>query len=317
MFKLSDEMAHDLIATLNAEDDLTEFVKIADHLDNIGCFDASNEIDMLISEAAKKKNKPGRTLLEWMRHLKKEKAPKKVMDKFRATFEGALEHAKTKKKLKQNKAEEYAMRAAIDDLPKKFIKEPTKFHGPEKTGPIKADLNIDLSKKANRKEYLLKLSAITFKDWLDNIIDNENVEKYETPDTLTLVIHKDKTPIIDPEELMPEEEKKEEEGDEWISEDKANDIFKTKDGRLVRVDRHQLNYLANINQVPGKPGYRKINPKTKIMTLHRVFGDDVWKELKGDGQYFYFERVGKIFEMPEVEEKGKKSDPSTAVTVKM
>jgi hypothetical protein len=147
-----------------------------------------------------------------MRHLKKEKAPKKVMDKFRATFEGALEHAKTKKKFKQSKAEEYAMRTAIDDLPKKYIKEPTKFHGPEKTGPIKADLNIDLSKKANRKEYLLKVMASTFEDWLENMPEtDENVEKYETPDSVTLVIHKDVVPFSEPEELMPKEERQEEE----------------------------------------------------------------------------------------------------------
>jgi len=132
----------------NEFNDMSDFENLANDLDEQGFFEAANEIDSLIQKTAKKKKQPGRNLVQWLRQLKKMQASSKVIDKFRKAYKGALEHAKKRKNYNPNRAEEYAMRTAVDGLPKKYLKEPTKFHGPEKKGPIqKADDASELATK--------------------------------------------------------------------------------------------------------------------------------------------------------------------------
>jgi hypothetical protein len=91
------------------------------------------------------------------------------------------------------------------------------------------------------------------------------------------------------------EEVKQEEEKGWVIQDKENAIFKTRDGEFVKVDVNQTKYIKNIVSIRGEPKeYRKINPETKLMVLHRVFGDDIWKEIKEDDKYIYYQYVGKI-----------------------
>jgi hypothetical protein len=117
-------------------------VKVADALDKAGFVGVAGALDEtlqklaaarpIISEAKKKHR--GRTHGEWVSFLKKH--DKKVAERFKKTYEGALEEAKEKKGLKGKKAEEYAMRTAIDHVPEKYLKEPTPEHGKGKSGPL-------------------------------------------------------------------------------------------------------------------------------------------------------------------------------------
>jgi hypothetical protein len=59
----------------------------------------------------------------------------------------ALEHAKKKGK-KTDKAEEYAVRTAIDKLSKKYLKDPGPEHGPGKSGPLTVKKKAKLSVRA-------------------------------------------------------------------------------------------------------------------------------------------------------------------------
>ena len=133
-------------------DDMSAFAALADALDKRGCFEAADELDELLQKTAAKKKKPGRSFSQWVRQLKKMQAPQKVIDKFRKSYKGALEHAKKRKNHNAAKAEEYAMRTAVDGLPKKYLKEPTKFHGSKKRGPIQKSDDVK-----SRKEELLEL----------------------------------------------------------------------------------------------------------------------------------------------------------------
>jgi hypothetical protein len=129
-------------------DDMSDFENLANDLDEQGFFEAANEIDSLIQKTAKKAKTPGRNFAGWLRQLKKMQASSKVVDKFRKAYKGALEHAKKRKNYNPNRAEEYAMRTAVDGLPKKYLKEPTKLYGPEKKGPVqKADDASELATK--------------------------------------------------------------------------------------------------------------------------------------------------------------------------
>lgn len=73
---------------------------------------------------------PGRDLSEWVRDLKKMGAPGGVIDSFKSTWKGVL-HGSTKYK----DQEAVAAKTAIDTLPKKYLKNVTEVHGPEKSGP--------------------------------------------------------------------------------------------------------------------------------------------------------------------------------------
>lgn len=75
----------------------------------------------------------GRSYSEWVRHFNAH--GKSTGEKFRKTFKGALEYAKKEKDLSGDKAEEYAMRTALDKMPQSYFKEPSKVHGPGKSGP--------------------------------------------------------------------------------------------------------------------------------------------------------------------------------------
>jgi len=100
---------------------------------------AASQYENLLSKEAKKK-KPGRTYKGWLAHLRKMDCPKKTYEAFQGRWKGALEYAKENpKRFKtKEKREEYAARVAIDKLPKKYLKEPTKEHGPGKSDPLTA-----------------------------------------------------------------------------------------------------------------------------------------------------------------------------------
>ena len=91
----------------------------------------ANLLDEAIEKVAAKKKK-GRGFSGWMKFLKEEGGP---VEKFEKVYKGALEYAKGEG-MKKDECEEYAMRTAIDKLPKKYIKEPSEVHGPGKSGPL-------------------------------------------------------------------------------------------------------------------------------------------------------------------------------------
>jgi len=97
------------------------------------------KIREIISKKKKKSDgKPGRSLKEWIADLKKQDAPKKVIDQFKAIHDSVI---------KDGGDEEHAMRAAIDKLPKKYIKKPTEVHGPKKKKyPLSESLEEDIFK---------------------------------------------------------------------------------------------------------------------------------------------------------------------------
>jgi hypothetical protein len=110
---------------------VNNLVKLADALDSNGFSGIANLLDEAIEKVAAKKKK-GRGFSGWMKFLKEEGGP---AEKFEKIYKGALEYAKGEG-MKKDEAEEYAMRTAIDKLPKKYIKEPSEVHGPEKSGPL-------------------------------------------------------------------------------------------------------------------------------------------------------------------------------------
>jgi hypothetical protein len=112
---------------------IKRMIKLADALDKTGFSGIAELIDESIEKIAKAKQK-GRTVAQWIKHF--EKHSDKAAEKFKKIYEGALEYAKAKKGLKGPKAEEYAMRTALDKMPKNYFKEPTKVHGPGKSGPL-------------------------------------------------------------------------------------------------------------------------------------------------------------------------------------
>lgn len=134
--------------------------KVASALDAAGYAKVADYIDVTIEHiaekrpkvilAAKKKDdkkkdkkkgdgKPGRSYKEWLKALPEGKDK----EAFAKRYKGALESAK-KKGMKKKEAEEYAVRTAIDKLPKKYLKEQTGVHGPGKSGP-------KVSKKKGKK----------------------------------------------------------------------------------------------------------------------------------------------------------------------
>jgi dGTP triphosphohydrolase len=172
---------------LEFANDMESFAAMADDLDRRGCFEAADEIDELLQKTAAKKKKPGRSFSQWVRQLKKMQASQKVIDKFRKAYKGALEHAKKRKNHNADRAEEYAMRTAVDGLPKKYLKEPTKFHGSKKRGPLQKSDDVK-----SRKEELLEL----FKEFGEDPYNDEKSvweEKLESEE-------KEPTSLWEPEE---------------------------------------------------------------------------------------------------------------------
>lgn len=114
---------------------LEHLVKVADALDNKGFVEFAEIIDEALQKVAKKAKKHrGRSYSQWVKFFGEK--GEKWQEKFSKTFKGALEYAKKKEGLKGEKAEEYAMRVALDKMPEKFFKEPGPEHGPEKSGPL-------------------------------------------------------------------------------------------------------------------------------------------------------------------------------------
>jgi len=124
--------------------DMSAFAALANDLDKRGFCEAADEIDELLKKTAVKKKEPGRSFAKWMRQLKKMQAPQKIIDKFRKSYKVALEQAKKRKNHNANKAEEYAVRTAVGGLPKKYLKEPSKFHSFEKCKPTQKAEDADL-----------------------------------------------------------------------------------------------------------------------------------------------------------------------------
>jgi len=83
--------------------------------------------EMKINNFYDKFAKKGRTPGQWISYLKSKGAPKKLLDQIKAIEESGK---------KYNKSKEYIMRTIIDKIPKKYLDEPTKVHGPGKSGPL-------------------------------------------------------------------------------------------------------------------------------------------------------------------------------------
>ena len=98
-----------------------------------------------ILEEKKKIKRPGagQTPNEWAQQIrergrllsKPNPTIKKTVTKFRTIHASALQHAKDKG-WKKGRVEAYAMRTAIDKLPKWALKKPTKVHGPGESGQV-------------------------------------------------------------------------------------------------------------------------------------------------------------------------------------
>lgn len=87
-----------------------------------------------------RKAKKGRTPEQWISYLQSKGAPKKLLDQIRSIEESGKEYDRSK---------EYTMRTIIDKIPKKYLDDPSKVHGPRKSGPksepSKKKSNIELS----------------------------------------------------------------------------------------------------------------------------------------------------------------------------
>lgn len=118
---------------------IRHMVKVADALDKVGFPGIAGMMDETLQKLAAARpivaeaKQGGRSYEEWSRFFGKK--GKEVGEKFRKTYKGALEHAKGKG-MKADKAEEYAMRTALDKMPKSYFEEPGSEHGPGKSGPL-------------------------------------------------------------------------------------------------------------------------------------------------------------------------------------
>lgn len=115
---------------------IRHMVKVADALDKTGFVGVASLIDETLQKLAVYRPfvvKAARSYKGWVSFLAK-KSPK-AAEKFKKTYKGALEHAKKEKGLSADKAEEYAIRTALDGVPKSYLKEPTPEHGKGKSGP--------------------------------------------------------------------------------------------------------------------------------------------------------------------------------------
>lgn len=113
--------------------------KIANALDIAGFPGIAKYIDKTSSDISKRRPKISnaqRSYQGWIQNLNSEKAPKETIEAFKKRYKGALGYAKKKDEYNKSEAEEYAIRTAIDKLPKKYLKEPTKYHGPGKSGKL-------------------------------------------------------------------------------------------------------------------------------------------------------------------------------------
>lgn len=109
--------------------------------------------------------KKGRSPKEWISYLKSKGAPQKLIDQIRGIEESGKKYDKSK---------EYIMRTIIDKIPKKYIEEPTKQHGPGKSGPLaeerKSSVELDNDSYFDVERAVRKIAK-------ENDIDNvESVE---------------------------------------------------------------------------------------------------------------------------------------------
>lgn len=111
-------------------------VKVADALDKAGFVGVAGALDETLRKLAAARpivSEAARSYKEWVSFLKK-KSPKAAR-RFSETYKSVLKDKK-KEGLGAEKAEEQAMRSALDGVPKSYLKEPTPEHGKGKSGPL-------------------------------------------------------------------------------------------------------------------------------------------------------------------------------------
>jgi len=116
---------------------IRHIVKVADALDKVGYVGVAGALDETLQKLAASRpivSEAARSYKEWVSFLRK-KSPK-AAEKFSKTYKSALKDKK--KELGAEKAEEYAMKTALDGVPKSYLKEPTPKHGKGKSGPLTA-----------------------------------------------------------------------------------------------------------------------------------------------------------------------------------
>lgn len=109
--------------------------------------------------------KKGRSPKEWISYLKSKGAPQKLIDQIKGIEQSGKKYDKSK---------EYIMRTIIDKIPKQYLEEPTKQHGPGKSGPLaekkKSSVNLDHDSYFEIERVVRKIASA------NNINDVESVE---------------------------------------------------------------------------------------------------------------------------------------------
>lgn len=123
--------------------------------------------------------KKGRTPGQWISYLKSKGAPQKLLDQIRKIEQNGKEYGKSK---------EYIMRTIIDKIPKQYLEEPTKVHGPGKSGPLsekkkKSSIELDNDSYFNIEQVIKKVAR-------DNEIDNVEEVYIKVSSTEGLVMFK-------------------------------------------------------------------------------------------------------------------------------
>jgi len=120
----------------------------------------------------------GRPPAEWIKFLKSKGAPQKLIDQIRGIEESGRKYDKSK---------EYIIRTIIDKIPQKYLEEPTKVHGPGKSGPLaeKKKKSFELEpddffdieqrvKKIAKENNIENVEEVTF-----NLTANEGIVRFK------------------------------------------------------------------------------------------------------------------------------------------
>jgi len=97
-----------------------------------------------------------RTPVQWINYLTSKGAPKKLIDQIKAIERSGKEYGRSKA---------YIMRTIIDKIPKRFLEEPTKVHGPEKSAPLsepttKKSFELTAEDYASIEDAVIKIAGI-------------------------------------------------------------------------------------------------------------------------------------------------------------
>lgn len=115
-----------------------------------------------------------RSFSDWKSALKKQGAPVKVLRQFEHIWKSALD---------DGKSEEYAARAAIDEIPEQYLEEPTKEHGPGESGPKAAYLTAEESVRVVTAGF--KKGSMSDTDFAASIAAISKGSRVKTADTYT------------------------------------------------------------------------------------------------------------------------------------